>query len=120
MNRIHASGIPAARFGFRIFLAVLFVLLLRVDLRSESGLSTLDVSEQAKISVTTDLVILPVNVTDSNNEFVSELQREQGKLQKVTLFTEEDAPVTAGILVDHSRSMGFRGSARASLQSPKR
>lgn len=122
MNRIHALGIPAARFGFRIFLAVLFVLLLRVGLRSESGLSTPDVSEQAKISVTTDLVILPVNVTDSNGEFVPRLQREQfrvyeeGKLQKVTLFTEEDTPVTVGVLVDHSRSMGPKlGGVRSAV-----
>jgi Ca-activated chloride channel family protein len=112
MNGIHFSRIPAVRFGFRLLPAILFVLLLHVDLRSKSGPLVPEVSEQAKISVTTDLVVLPVNVTDSNGAFVSGLQREQfrvyeeGKIQNVTLFAQEDTPVTAGILVDHSRSMG--------------
>jgi Ca-activated chloride channel family protein len=112
MNGIHESRILAVHFGFRILPAILFFLLFHVDLRSKSGPLAPDVSEQAKISVTTGLVVLPVNVTDSNGSFVSGLRREQfrvyeeGKLQNVILFTEEDAPVTAGILVDHSRSMG--------------
>jgi Ca-activated chloride channel family protein len=111
MNRIHASRILGVRSGFGILPAVLFVLLLHVDLRSKSGPPAPDVSEQARISVITDLVVLPVSVTDSNGAFVSGLRREhfrvyeEGKLQNVTLFTEEDTPVTVGILVDHSRSM---------------
>ncbi len=70
--------------------------------------------KQSKISVTTNLVVLPVSVTDSNGKFVSGLQRqnfrvyEDGKLQNVTLFAEEDTPVSVGLLVDHSRSMGPR------------
>jgi Ca-activated chloride channel family protein len=111
MNGIHASRIPGVCFGSRILPTILLVLLFHAELRTKSAPPVPTVSEQAKISVTTDLVVLPVNVTDSNGAFVSGLQREQfriyeeGKLQKVTLFTEEDAPVTAGILVDHSRSM---------------
>jgi len=111
MNGIHASSIPGVSFGFRILAAILFVFLLHVDLRSKPGPYVPDPSGQAKISVTTDLVVLPVNVTDSNGAFVSGLLRdhfrvyEERKLQKVTLFAEEDAPVTAGILVDHSLSM---------------
>jgi Ca-activated chloride channel homolog len=111
MNGIHASSIPGVSFGFRILAAILFAFLLHVELRSKPGPYAPDPSGQAKISVTTDLVVLPVNVTDSNGAFVSGLLRdhflvyEERKLQKVTLFAEEDAPVTAGILVDHSRSM---------------
>ncbi len=66
----------------------------------------------AKISVTTNLVVLPVSVTDSNGKFVSGLRRESfrvyedGAPQDVSLFAEEDTPVTVGLIVDHSRSMG--------------
>lgn len=66
----------------------------------------------AKISVTTNLVVLPVSVTDAEGKFVSGLPRESfrvyedGKPQNVSLFVEEDTPVTVGLIVDHSRSMG--------------
>ena len=66
----------------------------------------------AKISVTTNLVVLPASVTDSDGKFVSGLRRENfrvyedGTLQDVSLFVEEDTPVTVGLVVDHSRSMG--------------
>jgi Ca-activated chloride channel homolog len=98
--------------GACILLVIFLISLLHAELRSKSAPPVPNLSEQAKISVTTDLVVLPVNVTDSNGAFVSGLQKEQfrvyeeGRLQKVTVFAEEDAPVTAGILVDHSRSMG--------------
>lgn len=112
MNGIHVSRLPGVCFGSRILLGILLVILFHAELRSYSTPRVQNVSKQAKISVTTDLVILPVNVTDSHGAFVSGLQREQfrvyeeGELQKITLFTEEDTPITAGILVDHSRSMG--------------
>ncbi|HYL62680.1 MAG TPA: VWA domain-containing protein [Candidatus Methylomirabilis sp.] len=67
---------------------------------------------QARIAVTTNLVVLPVNVTDSHGTFVGGLLQqnfrvyEDGQLQKVALFAHEDTPVTVGLLVDHSGSMG--------------
>jgi VWFA-related protein len=67
---------------------------------------------QSAISVTTDLVVLPVSVTDGNGNFVSGLGLhnfhvyEDGRLQTVTSFQQEDTPVTLGLIVDHSRSMG--------------
>jgi Ca-activated chloride channel family protein len=66
----------------------------------------------ATISVNSDLVAIPVRVTDSNGNVVSGLTLqdfsvfEDGRLQKLTLFQQEDAPVTVGLVVDHSRSMG--------------
>ena len=114
MNGIHVSHMPGVCTAFRLLPVILLVVLSHSQLRSDSVPPVPNVSRQAKISVTTDLVILPVNVTDSNGAFVSRLQKDQfrvyeeGKLQKVTFFTEEDAPVTAGILVDHSRSMGLK------------
>lgn len=68
--------------------------------------------EQARISVTTELVVIPVSVTDANGNFVSDLQMENfrvledGRRQKITLFADENNPVTVGLLVDRSRSMG--------------
>jgi VWFA-related protein len=62
--------------------------------------------------VKTELVALPVRVTDANGSFVSGLGLhdfrvyEDKRLQKVTLFQEGDTPVTVGLVVDHSRSMG--------------
>jgi Ca-activated chloride channel homolog len=69
-------------------------------------------SEQGTISVETQLVVLPVRVTDANGDFVSRLTQEQfrvfedGRQPPITLFRQEDTPVTVGLMVDHSRSMG--------------
>jgi Ca-activated chloride channel family protein len=67
---------------------------------------------QGTISVETALVVLPVRVTGANGDFVSGLTREQfrvyedGRPREITLFQQEDTPVTVGLVVDHSRSMG--------------
>jgi VWFA-related protein len=67
---------------------------------------------ESPISVRSDLVILPVKVTDSDGVFVSGLNQsnfrvfENGREQKITNFQKEDAPVTVGLIVDHSQSMG--------------
>jgi Ca-activated chloride channel family protein len=66
----------------------------------------------ATISVNSELVALPVRVTDVKGNVVSGLTLqdfsvfEDGRPQKLTLFQQEDAPVTVGLVVDHSRSMG--------------
>jgi Ca-activated chloride channel family protein len=74
--------------------------------------SPASVDGQAKIAVIASLVLLPVSVTDSRGAFVSGLKLEDfsvfedGQLQKLSVFEEEDTPVTVGLVVDHSRSMG--------------
>jgi len=74
--------------------------------------SLVSVEGQAKIAVSTNLVLLPVNVTDRRGTFVAGLKLqdfhvyEDRKLQELTVFEEGDTPVTVGIVVDHSRSMG--------------
>lgn len=61
--------------------------------------------------VTTELVVLPITVTDKNGNFVSGLRSEDfrvyenGRRQKISFFEREDVPVTVGLIVDHSRSM---------------
>ena len=60
----------------------------------------------------TELVVLPVSVTDPSGNFISGLSSqsfrvyENGRLQGITAFQDGDTPVTVGLIVDHSRSMG--------------
>jgi Ca-activated chloride channel homolog len=67
---------------------------------------------QAKIGVSANLVLLPVQVTDGRGTFVAGLKLqnfhvyEDRRLQELTVFEEGDVPVTVGLVVDHSRSMG--------------
>jgi Ca-activated chloride channel family protein len=71
-------------------------------------------SEASSISVKTELVLLPVSVTDSAGNVVLGLPQqdfrvyEDGHLQNVTMFHQRDTPVTVGLIVDHSRSMGSK------------
>jgi Ca-activated chloride channel homolog len=59
----------------------------------------------------TDLVLIPVTVTDASNRFVLGLQKQDFQLfeddveQNVTLFSDEDAPLSIGLLFDESGSM---------------
>lgn len=64
------------------------------------------------IAVKTELVVLPVRVIDGHGDFVPGLSPDHfrvyqdGGLQRISLFQQEDAPVSVGLIVDHSRSMG--------------
>src|SRR6202035_3494499 len=66
------------------------------------------------ISQEVNLVALPVVVRDQQGRFASGLQasnfhvREDGRPQAITLFRNEDIPVTVGLVVDHSGSMAAR------------
>jgi VWFA-related protein len=57
------------------------------------------------------LVLLDVSVKDGRGAFVTGLTRnsftvlENGEPQQITVFADEDVPVTVGIVVDESRSM---------------
>ena len=69
-------------------------------------------ASSSTISVKSELVAIPVRVTDTHGNVVPGLTQEafsvfeDGRPQKLTLFQQEDAPVTVGLVVDHSRSMG--------------
>lgn len=66
------------------------------------------------IRVDTTLVLIPVTVTDTMNRFVLGLGKqdfrvlEDGKEQQVKQFSDEDAPLSVGLLVDTSGSMGAK------------
>jgi Ca-activated chloride channel family protein len=78
---------------------------------------------QGTISVETALVVLPVRVTGADGDFVSGLAQERfrvyedGRRQPITLFRQEDTPVTVGLVVDHSSSMGPKLSGVAAAVS---
>ncbi len=105
-------------FEFKVHINRLIVALLLFPICSLCGPGSAPASsaakavEQAKITLTSALVVLPVNVTDSRGTFVSGLDAqnfkvfEDGREQDITLFKEEDTPVTVGLIVDHSFSMG--------------
>jgi Ca-activated chloride channel homolog len=92
------------------FLFVLSFLGFSSSLATESSRASAEA--QAKIAVSANLVLLPVNVTDRRGTFVAGLKRqdfhvyEDRQLQELTVFEEGDTPVTVGLVVDHSRSMG--------------
>ena len=61
-----------------------------------------------------DLVLIPVTVTDTLNRFVLGFQQqdfqlfEDGVEQNVAVFSGEDAPLSVGVLFDESGSMGYK------------
>ena len=62
----------------------------------------------------TNLVVIPVSVTDTVNRFVLGLQKEDfhlfedGVEQKVAHFSGEDAPLSVGLVFDESGSMDYK------------
>jgi Ca-activated chloride channel family protein len=68
--------------------------------------------EPYRVAVDVNLVVLHATVTDRAGHPVSGLQRnefqvyEDGVPQRIGLFQREDIPVTVGLVVDHSGSMG--------------
>jgi Ca-activated chloride channel homolog len=63
------------------------------------------------VSASSELVVLPVVVTDRQDRFVADLAQDRflvldnGRPQAIALFTNEDTPVTVGLVIDDSRSM---------------
>jgi Ca-activated chloride channel family protein len=109
----------------RLFIASLLFFPIAVggQSTSQSTISSGNGGEETTFSVTAELVVLPVNVTDAGGNFVSGLTAqnfrvyEDGRPQTITLFQREDIPVTVGLIVDHSRSMGPKLSAVATAVS---
>jgi Ca-activated chloride channel family protein len=105
---------PSRRAVFRrgtVFVALLLLCGVTASTRPRLPRQTAS-SPQGTISVETALVVLPVRVTGANGDFLSGLTQEEfrvyedGRPQAITFFEQEDTPVTVGLVVDHSRSMG--------------
>jgi len=67
---------------------------------------------RSNIRVDTNVVLIPVTVTDPLNRFVTGLEKEHFKLtednveQQVSVFSSEDAALSIGLVFDASGSMG--------------
>lgn len=74
------------------------------------------IADGQTLRVETTLVVVPVSVTDHANRFVLGLEKQHFKIyedgveQKISQFSGEDVPLSIGILVDTSASMGSRFS----------
>ena len=74
------------------------------------------------IRVDSDLVLIPVTVTDRHDRFVTGLEKEHFKLyddqveQTITHFASEDTPISVGVVFDCSGSMGGKlGKSRQAV-----
>jgi VWFA-related protein len=101
----------AGRHGGAWILAALFALSDFGGRLAFSPVRSFAAGAQGKIAVTTEVVLLPVQVTDASGQFVPGLARddfrvyENGEPQKITFFEHAGTPVTVGLVVDHSSSM---------------
>jgi VWFA-related protein len=73
-----------------------------------------DILPRADIRIDTNLVLIPVTVTDPMNRFVTGLDKENFKIfddkkeQAISQFSSEDAPLSVGVIFDCSGSMGHK------------
>lgn len=71
-------------------------------------------SRGANLRIDTNLVLIPVSVTDPLNRFVTGLEKENFKIfedkveQSIAQFASEDAPLSVGLVFDTSNSMGAK------------
>jgi Ca-activated chloride channel homolog len=69
---------------------------------------------QVTFSARTEMVVLPVAVTDAHGHSVAALTPDafhvydEGRLQQIALFRGGEIPITLGLIVDHSQSMGTK------------
>jgi VWFA-related protein len=80
--------------------------------RSRAAAEAAAPAPRANIRIDTNLVLIPVTVTDPLNRFVTGLEQDSFRIyedkaeQKVVSFGSEDAPLSIGIVFDTSGSMG--------------
>ncbi len=76
------------------------------------GAPKVEALPRSDIRVDSNLVLIPVTVTDPMNRFVTGLEKENFKLfedkkeQSISAFSSEDAPLSVGVIFDCSGSMG--------------
>lgn len=99
--------------GVLVLCLLMFISLLAMQWGGQAGLKA--ASEEMtpyKVTVNVDMVVLPVTVLDHKGCFVNGLEMgnfevyENGQLQVIKRLVHEDAPVTVGLVLDNSGSMG--------------
>jgi Ca-activated chloride channel family protein len=97
-----------------VFCAFATVLLGQSDPKDTPSNNTSAPRDTTAFRADSTLVLVPVSVTDPSNRYVLGLAKEDLRLfedgveQKVTHFSNEDAPLSIGLLVDTSGSMGAK------------
>lgn len=82
--------------------------------QSTSGSDAVQQNPVATFRAHSDLVLIPVTVTDTLNRFVLGFQKEDfhlsedGVEQDLAVFSGEDAPLSVGIVFDESGSIGYK------------
>jgi len=100
--------------GAVLFVTTLALACLAPVSQSQNPASGSDGPSLHDIKVDVDLVLVNVSVTDSRNRFVLGLSKKNFQVwedkieQEITSFQREDTPVTLGIVIDKSGSMGVR------------
>lgn len=90
---------------------LILVLAVTVQILSAQA-PAVDPEHPFKLTVTAELVLLDVSVKDAAGAHVPDLRKEDfqayenGKLQTITQFGSDDVPVTVGLVIDTSGSMG--------------
>ncbi len=108
MGRLIFYRAPSLREPFAA-LAVMFLLLIASPVFGQSASQQQD-QQQPSIKIPTNLVTVPVIVTDRYGRFVTGLDRgdftvrEEGSPQKVEDFSSTEAPFSVALLIDTSRS----------------
>jgi VWFA-related protein len=111
-----SAGYPLAAHRttpLRCLMAVLaFILTQSIGVAQESQSSSGPPAGAYTLTINSDLVLLSATVVDRDNALVTGLGKddfkvyEDGVLQPIKYFSYQDIPVTAGIVVDNSGSMG--------------
>jgi Ca-activated chloride channel family protein len=113
MNRPPAPGRSTSRtrLGGRHFFALLPLLAVALSLTAAGARPAQD---DEVVRVESDLVVLNVTVTDQQGHYVHKLTRsdfkifEDGREQPLSLFSVEETPFAAAVLIDTSGSMESR------------
>ena len=97
--------------------SVLFLTVFSGAVRSQTNTGVPDVvPSQASFRADSNLVVIPVSVTDNLNRFVLGLRKEDFKVlddgveQPISHFSGEDVPLSIGLAFDSSGSMDFKMS----------
>jgi len=100
----------------RCLSALLALLFLPTSIWAQEASSSKNQDSPFIISVSVNMVVLHATVQDRKGRLVSGLSKENfqifedGVLQPITFFNHEDIPVTVGLVIDNSGSMGTKRS----------
>jgi VWFA-related protein len=100
-----------------VAIAIAVLALFLISLLAHAGPQAASATQETgsapfRVSVDVALVVLHATVTDRQGSFVSDLGKqdfevhENGVPQRIQLFKNEDIPVTVGLVIDHSTTMG--------------